>query len=82
MPDRDQVVADNAQQLAMMDSEAAGLIQHFFLECDRRDTLVAFSNAEEGGKAVDVEVVAGEQSVMELIARLLRFTLNGSRLEV
>ena len=82
MPTRDEVVADNAGELAKMDSEAAGLVQQFFLECEKRDTLVALSAAEEGGKSVGVDVVSGNEGVPSLVARLLRMELVDGRLEV
>ncbi len=82
MSDRDRVVADNAQQLAKMNSEAAGLVQQFFLECDRRGTLVKFENAAAGGTTVEVDAVMGDAQKMTLVASLLRMTLNGRTLEV
>ena len=82
MPDRARVIADNAQELTKLSSEAAGLVQQFFIECDRRGTLVQFSNAVPGGKTLDVHLVTGDPEKITLVARLLRMTLDGSTLEV
>jgi hypothetical protein len=82
MVDRGGVIAHNAEQLTRMDAEAAGLLQHLFLECDQRGTLIRFSNTTEGGLLADVEVVAGDPAVLARIARLLEITLDGNTLRV
>ena len=82
MPDRAAVVAHNAEELVKLDGEAAGLVQGFFLECDRRGTLVQFSKAQAGGKTVEVDAVDGPEETMSVVAQLLVMTLIGRTLEV